>query len=194
MIAGRVGVFVCIVLVVSAIRSGFVRREAWLCSLLVSDDDKPTDDLRAKAAFAVAKHAVERALDDAMLSDEERTKRRAEEDALAKSKRTKRIAQIVIGGLLLIGLIGLLLNYWYWALLLGLVGAAGWYVRRRWRARRTSKKVEPKKVAPKKVEPAAIREAPARKVRVEPKPAPVAEPSDESIDDDLAELKARMKR
>ena len=153
-------------------------------------DDK-ADDLRAKAAFAVAKHAVERALDDAMLSDEERTKKRAEESSLARSKRNKRIAIGVIGLLLLIGVIGLVLNYWYWALLLGVLGAAGWYARRRWRARGAPKK----KVERKKVEPAAVaREAPARKVRVEPRPARIAEPSDESIDDDLAELKARMKR
>ena len=153
-------------------------------------DDKATDDLRARAAFAVAKHAVERALDDAMLSDEDRAKKRAEETALSRSKRNKRIAIGVIGLLLLIGVIGLVLNYWYWALLLGLLGAGGWYARRRWRARKSAKK------SPKKLEPATTqREAPvARKVRVEPRPAPVAEPSDESIDDDLAELKARMKR
>ena len=153
---------------------------------MVSDDDR-TDDLRAKAAFAVAKHAVERALDDAMLSDEDRAKRRADEAGLARSKRNKRIAVGVVGVLLLIGVIGLMLNYWYWALLLGLVGAGAWYARSRWRARRASRK--------KKIEPAPPREAPARKVRVEPRPAaPLPEPSDESIEDDLAELKARMKR
>ena len=148
------------------------------------------DDPRAKAAFAVAKHAVERALDDAMLSDEERAKRSAEEAALARGNRNKRIAQIVIGGLILIGLIGLILNYWYWALLLGLVGAGGWYLRRRWRAR---KKTKPEKSKP---EPAALREAPARKrVKIEPKPEPeAAEIPEESIDEDLAELKARLKR
>ena len=53
----------------------------------------------------------------------------------------------MIGGLIVIGLVGLIINYWYWALLLGLLGAAGWYVRRRWRARRTT---------PKKLEPAAL--------------------------------------
>ena len=153
----------------------------------MSDDDK-ADDLRAKAAFAVAKHAVERALDDAMLSDEERAKRRAEETSLARSKRNKRIALGVIGALLLIGLVGLMLNYWYWALLLGVVGAAGWYARRRWRARAASRE--------KIVAPVATREAPARKVRVEPRAARqvTAEPSDESIDADLAELKSRMRK
>jgi hypothetical protein len=157
----------------------------------VSDDDeKLTDDVRAKAAFAVAKHAVERALDDAMLSDEDRAKKRAEETSLARSKRNKRIAIGVIGGLLVIGVIGLMINYWYWALLLGLVGAAGWYARRRWRARSTSRKKPDEPVAKAK----APSEAPARKVRVEPPPARIEEPSDESIDDDLAALKARMKR
>ncbi len=155
----------------------------------MSEDEK--NDLRAKAAFAVAKHAVERAIDDAMLSEEERAKRRTEETSLARSKRNKRIALGVIGALLLIGLVGLVLNYWYWALLLGLLGAAGWYARRRWRARATSrKKIVP--TAPRHIEGEAP--APARKVRVEQGPAPIAEPSDESIDDDLAELKSRMRR
>lgn len=156
------------------------------------------EDPRAKAAFAVAKHAVERALDDAMLSDEERAKRRAEETALARGNRNKRIAQIVIGGLIVIGLIGLILNYWYWALLLGVVGAGGWYLRRRWRARRAERKKEPKQATRSrdaKPEPAALREAPARKrVKIEEPARAPAEVSDESIDEDLAELKARMKR
>jgi hypothetical protein len=76
-----------------------------------------------------------------------------------------------------------MLHYWYWSLLLGLVGVAGLYGRRRWRARRASKK---------RVEAAAPREAPAL-VRVEAEAAP-AEEMDASIDEDLAELKARLKR
>lgn len=144
----------------------------------MSEDEKPAGDLRAKAAFALAK----RALDDALLGDEERAKR----DALAKRNRTKRIVQIVIGALIVVGLIGLMLNYWYWALLLGLVGAAGFYARYRWRARRAARK---------KLEPAApVEVAAPKRVRIEP-PARVAEEaSDESIDDDLAELKARLKK
>ncbi|HEY1960634.1 MAG TPA: hypothetical protein VGH28_33715 [Polyangiaceae bacterium] len=139
----------------------------------MSDAEKPTDELRAKAAFALAKHAAERALADP-----------AEQDALSKRKRNKRIAQIAIGALVVVGLLGLMLHYWYWSLLLGFVGVAGLYVRRRWRARRASRK---------KIEVTAPREAPALKVRIEPEPAPV-EDADASIDDDLAELKARLKR
>ena len=143
----------------------------------MSDDEKLGDDLRAKAAFALAK----RAMSDALLGDEERAKR----DALAKSKRTKRIVQIAIGALVVVGLIGLMLHYWYWSLLLGLVGVAGFYARHRWRARREARK---------KGEPAPPREIAApKRVRVEAPPAPV-EVADSSIDDDLAELKARMKR
>lgn len=139
----------------------------------MSDGEKTSDDLRAKAALAVAKHALESALVDP-----------AEKDALARRKRNKRIAQIAIGALVVVGLLGLMLHYWYWSLLLGLVGAAGLYGRRRWRARRAARK---------ELAAAAPREAPAPKVRIEPEAAP-AEDADASIDEDLAELKARLKR
>jgi hypothetical protein len=148
------------------------------------------DDVRAKAAFAVAKRAVEGALDDALMSDEERAKK----DALAKSQRTKRIAQIVIGGLIVIGLIGLIINYWYWALLLGFLGAGGWYLRRRWRARASRKKESSKKESKPVAALRAPVQAPKKKVRVEPQKVEPLEIPEASIDDDLAELKARMKR
>ena len=139
----------------------------------MSDDEKPADDLRAKAALAVATHALERALEAP-----------AERDALARRKRNKRIAQIAIGALVVVGLLGLMLHYWYWSLLLGVVCVAGLYGRRRWRARRQSRK---------KLEAAAPREARAPKVRIAPEPAR-AEELDASVDEDLAELKARLKR
>ena len=132
--------------------------------------EEPADDLRAKAAFAVAKHAVDRALDG------------GESDAVARRKRNRRIALVAIGALVVVGLIGLMLHYWYWSLLLGLVGAAGLYARRRWRARRAARK---------KPDSIAKREAPKVRVEVE---APPAQEDDASIDDDLAELKSRMKR
>ncbi len=156
----------------------------------MSDLEKSEDELRARAAFAVAKHAAERALDDALGGDEERAKRRATEGALSRRKRNKRIALAAVGLLLAVGLVGLMLHYWYWALLLGFVGAGGLYARHRWRARRASREKKP--------EVAAAREAPPLKARIaaEPRlaPAPAAEIDEASIDDDLAELKARMKK
>lgn len=149
----------------------------------MSDAEKSANELRAKAAFAVAKHA----LDDALLSDEDRAKR----DALARRKRSKRFAQVVIGSLLVVGLVGLVLHYWYWALLLGFIGAAGLYVRHRWRARRAARETKKEK---KKPEVAATREAPALKARIAPEPRVADEVLEASVDDDLAELKARLKR
>ena len=139
----------------------------------MSDDEKPLEDLRAKAAFAMAKHAFEGALEDP-----------AEKNALARKKRNKRIALVAIGLLVAVGLLGLMLHYWYWSLLLGVVGGAGLYGRHRWRARRAERK---------KLRAPAPREAPAARVRVEPA-AVSAEEQDASIEDDLAELKARIKR
>lgn len=156
----------------------------------MSDREKSVDELQAKAAFAVAKHAAERALGDALLGDEERAKRRTTEHALSRRKRSTRIALVAVGLLLVVGLVGLMLHYWYWALLLGFVGVGGLYGRHRWRARRASRERKP--------EVAAAREAPAVKTRIAPEPrlapAPAAEIDEASIDDDLAELKARMKK
>lgn len=135
----------------------------------MSDDEKPVDDLRAKAALAMAKHAFESALEDP-----------AEKDARARKKRNKRIALVAIGLLVAVGLLGLMLHYWYWSLLLGALGAVGLYARHRWRARRASQKKIP--AAPQKVRIAA------------PEPARIEEPPDAAIDEDLAELKARLKR
>lgn len=150
----------------------------------MSDLEKATRELGTRAAFAAAKNAAERALDEALLSDEERAERRAEQDALARRKRTKRIAQVAIGSLLVVGLVGLMIHYWYWALLLGVVGALGVYARHRWRKRKR-KKLEAPRV---RAEPV---EAPVQ-ARIAPPAASVEEP-DASIEEDLAALKARIK-
>jgi hypothetical protein len=148
---------------------------------IMSDAKSSAEALGANAAFAVAKSAAERALEEALLTDEERAKRRAEQDALARRRRTKRIAVGVVGALVVVGLIGLMLHYWYWSLLLGLLGAAGLYARRRFRNRRAAR-LKPRVAAA--AEPRA---------RIEVKAARFEEP-EPSIEDDLAELKARTKR
>lgn len=139
----------------------------------MSDPEKPADDVRAEAAFAMAKHAFERALVDP-----------AEQAALARRKRNKRIAQVAIGALVVVGLLGLMLNYWYWSLLLGLVGVVALYARHRWRARRAASKL-PKTVT--------RSQTVAPKVRVEAEAERAVEP-DSSVEDELAELKSRLDR
>ena len=126
----------------------------------MSDDDDADNVLRATAG--VAKHAAERAL---------------ERETSTPRKRNKRIVQAVIGALVVVGLIGLMLHFWYWSLLLGLVGVVGLYGRHRWRARRALREKP---------------EVPALKARIETEVAPAAK--EDAVDDDLAELKARLKR
>jgi hypothetical protein len=134
-----------------------------------SRDDKLADEAGAKVALAIAKTAAARAL----------------EEGLDRRKRNKRIVVAVIGLLVAVGLIGLLLHYWYWSLLLGLVGAAALYGRHRWRASR-ARRLKPEEVA--------AHELPPKKVRIDPAPSPPTVNEEEGVDEELAELKARLKR
>lgn len=142
-----------------------------------------SDDLTAKAALIAARGAVKSALSDAMSSEAEREQRKAEEAAQAKRKRRKLIAFGVVGLLLALGVVGLVVSYWQWFLLLGLVGLAALYGRHRWRKRREAKRSE----APAR---------PAQALRVPAKPAELPEPAiappEESVEDELAALKARV--
>jgi hypothetical protein len=163
------------------------------------DPKKAAEELGAKAAFAKAKQAAERAIQDALMSDEERAKAEAERAALAKRKRNKTIAFAIVGVLLVLGAIGMVLSYWQWFFLAGLVGLAGLYARHRWRKSRRAKR---EKAAEEPVAPKQER-APA-KLRVKPEPeprAPAAPVVDESsketkqaIEDELAALKARVQK
>jgi hypothetical protein len=157
---------------------------------------KAADELTAKAAFSAAKNALDGALTDALASDEERAQRKAEQAALAKRKRTKLIALIVVGLLLTLGLIGMVLSYWQWFILLGLLGLAALYGRHRWRQRRRARAADEVK---------AIRspEVPRPSEGVRPRPPEVAAPTqpatessaevERAIEDELAALKARVK-
>jgi hypothetical protein len=159
------------------------------------DLKKATDELTTKAAFDAAKNAAERALNDALSSDEERAQRKAEEEALAKRKRKKLLALTIVGLLVVLGLIGMVLSYWQWFLLAGLLGLAALYGRHRWRRRRAEKKDR----AAEKLEQPSERptakdrkELPAPPTRVA-SPAPTASPEPvENVEDELAALKARL--
>lgn len=150
------------------------------------DLKKASEELTAKAAFSAAKNVAERAIEDALSSDEERAQRKAEEAALAKKKRTKVLVLGVVGLLLVLGVIGMVVSYWHWFLLAGLVGLAALYGRHRWHERREGKRAEsaPPKPARVAAEPPRVRAAPTE---VEPPGA------SQSIEDELAELKARLK-
>ncbi len=154
----------------------------------MSDLKKAANELSAKAAFNAAKDRAERAIQDALSTEEERAQRKAEREALAKKKRTKWIILGVIGLVLLIGIVGMALRYWHWFLFAGLVAVAALYGRYRWRKFRSAQKKEP--VAPRVVETEVVEER-----REEP---PLVQQTstepDTSIEDELAALKARVKK
>lgn len=106
----------------------------------MADLDKLTDDLTTKAALAAGKNAAKRAVESLLSSDEEKAKQEAERAAKSKSGRNKLIAYGVVGLLILVGLFGMLVSYWQWFLLLGLLSAGGlygWYrLRKRFRAKK----------------------------------------------------------
>ncbi len=157
----------------------------------MSDLKKSAGELGAKAAFDAAKDTAKRALDDAMATDEERAARKAEEDQRAKRRRTQRLVMVILGLLIVIGLIGLALRYWYWLLLLGLLGISALYARHRWRKRRAAPRErvpEPAaRLAPPRKEPLALPEP--RRARDVPE-----QPPGPSVEDELAALKARLKK
>ena len=105
----------------------------------MADFDKMTDDLADKAALATGVNAAKRALQDALLSDEERAARKVELERTSKSRRNKLIAYGVIAVLLVVGVVGLALTYWYLFLLAGLLGVGAIYARGRLRARRAGR-------------------------------------------------------
>lgn len=152
----------------------------------MTDRKKSADELGAKVAFQAAKNAAGRALENALSTDEERAQRTAAQAEVARRRRNKRIALGVVGLLLVLGAIGLALHFWYWFLLLGLIGLAGLYGRHRWRRGRAARKKATQLAA----------QAPAKQTRAEPPSlaAQVVTPehADASIEDELAELKARV--
>lgn len=156
----------------------------------MSDLKKAANEMSAKAALSAAKDAAsaaKNAIGDALSTEEERAQRKAERAALAKKRRTKWIVLGVIALLLVLGMIGLAVHYWHWFLLAGLVALAALYGRYRWRR---SRKAHTKAASPR-----------AQEVRVtieqREEPAAIQQPSvepDSSIEDELAALKARVKK
>lgn len=138
----------------------------------MADLDKLSDELTSKAAAAAGRRAAKRAIDDLLSTDEDRAEREAERATTSKSRRNKLILYGVIGLLLVVGTIGMVLNYWHWFILAGLFGVAGLYAWRAISKRRAAKSV-----------PEAVR------VEAPPAEAPVAEAK---VEEDVEAKRERM--
>jgi Flp pilus assembly protein TadB len=145
----------------------------------MTDLDDAAQKLATKATLRAARDAASKALEDALLTDEERAQRKVADAAAAKRKRQKVIVFSVVGLLLVLGIVGLVISYWHWFLLAGLVGLVALYGRYRWRKRRGEKPNPPRKVA-----------SPVARVAIES--AAIADDTD--VEDELRALKARVKR
>ncbi len=164
----------------------------------MSDDLKRVaDDLKTDAMLAAGKSVTKRALAGLVSSDEER----AEEAAVKKRKRTKLLIFGIIGLFVVLGVIGMVVNYWQWFLLAGLVGLAMLYGRYRWRKRRervdapapnAAADAEPPvaKLPPEAPNPALEKEQRAREAAAR---EAQTQAEAQAIDEELAALKQRFK-
>ena len=161
----------------------------------MADTNKLLDDATANALLTAGKHAAERAARDLLSTDEERAARQAEEARATKKRRWKLVAMGVLGLCVVIGVIGMLLSYWHWFLLLGLAGIAsllGW----RWLGRRMAARKEraAKRIAPPSSELAQKAIAAPPEARKATDALAEAELSEEEVEEELAALKARVQQ
>jgi hypothetical protein len=167
----------------------------------MADLKKLAEDATTKAMIAAGKDAARRAAND-LLASEEAGEAKATADAGAKkSRRTKLIVFAVLGLFVLVGLVGLLLSYWQWFLLAGIVGIGGLYGYLRLRGRRAKAKEEEAA----RVEAARQAEETKTKERLRVADADARErdaralaearaAEAQAVEDELAALKARIKK
>ncbi len=168
--------------------------------------ERLTHDAAAKAALTVGKDAAKQAVE--RLLDGEASP--ADKKDASKSRRWKVIALAVLGLCLFLGLVGMVLNYWVWFFGAGVVGLAGLYGYYRLRKRlgrpkeglaegeppsqaRQALRVAAPVEEPKPAEPtpeARRAEAKARARAMEEARAQ----QEQQVEDELAALKARMKK
>jgi hypothetical protein len=169
-------------------------------------------ELVAKAAVSAGKDAASRAA-RRLVGDDEAD----ESEGTSKARKWKLIAALVLALCLVLGLIGLVLNYWLWFLAAGVLGLAGlfgyWRLRSRLEARREAKGLGQATVEAKvavEAKPARLRAEPvdeaesqrraqaereARRLDVERDARARAEAEaakEQEVDEELAELKARL--
>ena len=175
----------------------------------MTDLKRLADDATTKVAIAVGRDAAKRAVDQ-LLSGEDKPALPSETTSATKTRRWKIVAVAVLGLFLIVGVIGLLLSYWYWFLaagVLGLVGLVGWSRLRSRLAKRSPPKDTAKDEAPAleavrvstKAEVAAPPQvsAEARRAEAEARAHAVAEAHairEQEVDEELAAMKARLKQ
>jgi hypothetical protein len=185
----------------------------------VADRKRTSEDIAARVVVAAGKEVGKKALDRVLPPDETD----ADEDGDDKPKR-KRRGWLIAGGiaalLVVIGVIGLVMAYWQWFLLAGVLGLAGIIGYYRVRRRFSSKKKKNKNKSADGSEAASTRverEAPKRRVAedkdeetaaAKARAAEVArareleaardaaaerEAREREVDEELAAMKARIK-
>ncbi|MEM1033366.1 MAG: hypothetical protein AAGN82_23735 [Myxococcota bacterium] len=97
------------------------------------------DELTSRAVGTAGRDAARRAVEDLLLSDDEKAARAQAELATRKRRRQKLLLYGVIGILLVVGVLGFLVSYWPYFLLAGGLGVAGLYGRHRWRQRKEAR-------------------------------------------------------
>ena len=145
-------------------------------------------ELASRAALVAGKDAAKRFAEDLLTSDEEKKAK----EAASKSRRTKYLAYGVVGLLLVLGAVGLVLSYWQYFLLAGLLGVAGLYGYFRLRGRLGgASKAEPeaKELRVGEQTPKAL--APKQSLTREARDAEIARAALAEEEAHLAELRAR---
>jgi len=112
------------------------------------------DEIAARAVVSAGKEAAKRALDE-ILPPEKDAAGSEEKGKESSSRRWWIIAGVIAAVLIVVGVIGLVLTYWKWFLLAGVLGLGALYGYYRARSRLRDRKKQPKQAAE------------AQKVRVE---------------------------
>ena len=157
-----------------------------------SERQKPTDDVATSVALALGKDAARRAVDGLLTSDEDPR----EKPANSKSRRNKLIVYGILALLVLIGIAGMMLRFWPWFLLLGVIGFVGLYGWSRLRKRFARKAANAADTVTAKAEPtlrveAARIDAEEREAQARAEASALAE---SEIEDELAAMKARLEK
>ena len=172
----------------------------------MSDFKKLRDEAAAKAALSTVKDAARRAFDDLTMSDEDKALREAERAREAKLRKWKLIGGAVVAVLALLAILSILAKLWAWivglALLAGLAYAVYFFVwpklfgpKVRVEVEATPAPPEPVRAPREELEPEVEAEAQReQEAEAEAARARAKVLQERAIDDELAALKAKVKK